>query len=259
MITTTNMPTQLYDALLTGALLDPRGIQEHTSQPEPKMKPQGSISERVQSLVRRVATPRPDDTPHGDKSVTNSDPEHVTQILQGFDENPHAAEELLPIVYEQLRSIAASRMSGERRDHTLQPTALVHEAYMRLLGSDDIAWESRAHFFGAAAQAMRRILIDHARAKNSLKRGGTSKPMPLNVIDLATSDNPEHILALDEAMDTLEQEDADAARVVRLRFYAGLSVDETAQALGISPRTAAREWSFARARLYQLLTPDSDA
>ncbi|MFG0257451.1 MAG: sigma-70 family RNA polymerase sigma factor [Phycisphaerales bacterium JB043] len=258
MMTSLNMPTQLYDALLTGAVLDPRALSARQRASSSKTRPQGSIIQRVHSHTRRVVGALSVDTRDGDQHVPNADPEHVTQILQNFEDNPNASEELLPIVYEQLRSIATSRMLGERRDHTLQPTALVHEAYMRLVGNADVAWENRAHFFGAAAQAMRRILIDHARAKNSLKRGGASKPMPLNVVDLATSDNPEHILALDEAMDRLEREDADAARVVRLRFYAGLSVDETAQALGISPRTAAREWSFARARLYQLLSPDDD-
>jgi RNA polymerase sigma factor (TIGR02999 family) len=180
----------------------------------------------------------------------------VTQILRDLGDSPEAAEALLPLVYEQLRAIAQKRMAGERAGHTLEATALVHEAYMRLLGNENIAWQSRGHFFGAAAESMRRILIDHARKKGSQKRGGGRKALAISVVDLATEHDPDDILALDEAITTLGAEDPRAAEVVRLRFYAGLSVEETAEAMGVSERTVMREWAYARARLYQLLADD---
>ncbi|MFG0273717.1 MAG: ECF-type sigma factor [Phycisphaerales bacterium] len=181
----------------------------------------------------------------------------VTEILRDLGERPDAAEALLPLVYAQLRAIAQKRMAGERAGHTLEATALVHEAYMRLLGNQEIDWQSRGHFYGAAAEAMRRILIDHARKKGSQKRGGGRQPIAMNVVDLASEQDPGDILALDEAITTLAGEDHRAAEVVRLRFYAGLSVEETAAALGVSERTVMREWSYARARLYQLLADDN--
>src|SRR5262249_19377511 len=154
-----------------------------------------------------------------------------------------------------LLGIARRRMSAERHEHTLQATALVHEAYLRLLGDDGaaLAWSSRAHFFSAAAEAMRRILIEHARGRGRVKRGGGRKRGPVDVIDLASAENPEDILALDAAICRLEERDPQAARIVRLRFYAGLSVEEAAEALGISPRTVKRDWAFARAWLYEQL------
>ena len=164
-----------------------------------------------------------------------------------------ASAALLPLVYDELRRLAAQRMFGERADHTLQPTALVHEAYARLAKNIQVQWSNRAHFFAAAAEAMRRILIEHARAKQGPRRGGGLRKMPLDVVDLANSEDPNQILALEEAMSRLEKEDPDASRVVRLRFYAGLSVEETASALGISPRTVKREWSFARIFLFRIL------
>ena len=157
------------------------------------------------------------------------------------------------MVYEELRKVAAHRMSSERADHTLQATALVHEAYVRLVGDQDVQWANRAHFFAAAAEAMRRILIEHARAKQGPQRGGDRRKMPMDVLDLAIADDPEQIVALDEAICRLEEQDADAARVVRLRFYAGLSVEETAAAMNISDRTVKREWAFARAFLFRKL------
>jgi RNA polymerase sigma factor (TIGR02999 family) len=177
----------------------------------------------------------------------------VTRILQSFNDREGAAEELLPLIYEQLRAIAQRRMAGERSDHTLQATALVHEAFVRLIGDREISWESRGQFFGAAAEAMRRILIDHARRRGSAKRGGGQAPRPLSVVDLATEYDPAEILAVDEALTRLEKEDERAADVVRLRFFAGLDVDETAAALGVSQRTVMREWAFARARLFEML------
>jgi RNA polymerase sigma factor (TIGR02999 family) len=174
-------------------------------------------------------------------------------MTQDYPDTAHGegANTLLPLVYEQLREIAQQRLGGERRDHTLQATALVHEAYLRLAARPGVVFESRTHFYHAAAEAMRRILIDHARALGRVKRRGAARrePLPLNVVDLAQEVDPEEILTLDEAIRRLEQEDADAARVVQLRFYAGLSVDETAQALGISPSTVDRDWAYARAWL----------
>jgi RNA polymerase sigma factor (TIGR02999 family) len=164
-----------------------------------------------------------------------------------------AAEQLLPLVYDELRKLAKVRMAGERRDHTLQPTALVHEAYARLVGEDARCWANRAHFFAAAAEAMRRILIEHARARKGPKRQGSQQKLPLDVIDLAAREDSEQILALDDAISRLAQQDADAARVVRLRFYAGLGIDEVADALGISPRSVKREWAYARAFLCRAL------
>jgi RNA polymerase sigma factor (TIGR02999 family) len=180
--------------------------------------------------------------------------QEVTRILRDAgDGNRQASEALLPLVYEELRKLAAVRMNAEREDHTLQATALVHEAYLRLVGGADLQWANRAHFFAAAAEAMRRILIEHARAKLGPKRGGGLGKLPIDVIDLAAMDDPEQILALDEAISRLEKEDAEAARVVRLRFYAGLSIEETAKALGTSASTVKREWSFARAFLFRVL------
>jgi RNA polymerase sigma factor (TIGR02999 family) len=167
--------------------------------------------------------------------------------------------ELLEQVYDQLRRIAQVRMNEERQDHTLQATALVHEAYAKLLGDADISWQSRAHFFNAAAQAMRRILIDHARTKNAVKRGGDQQRVPISLVDLAEHHDPSDILALEEAMRTLEAEDERAAQIVSLRFYAGLSVERTALALGVSERTVIREWTFARARLFELLAGQSES
>ncbi len=168
--------------------------------------------------------------------------------------NGDAAEKLLPLIYEQLRAIAQQRMSGERGGHTLQATALVHEAYLKLMGNADAAWASRAHFFHAAAQAMRRILIEHARQRGRLKRGGEFKRQSLERVDLAVEEDPESILALDAAICRLEEKDERAARIVKLRFFAGLSIEETAEAVGLSERTVKREWTYARAWLYRALS-----
>ena len=144
-------------------------------------------------------------------------------------------------------------MREERAAHTLQATALVHEAYVRLVGAEGIEWESRAHFFRVAAEAMRRILIDHARKKGAQKRGGGARGIPLTIASLADDADPADFLALHEAIQQLEQEDARAAEIVKLRFFAGLSVADTVRVLGLSERTVMREWAFARARLSQLL------
>jgi RNA polymerase sigma factor (TIGR02999 family) len=177
----------------------------------------------------------------------------VTRLLRDAESGADVAADLLPLVYDQLKAIAAARMKQERAGHTLQATALVHEAYMKLVGEEHTSYRNRAHFYAIAAQAMRRILIDHARARGAAKRGGGQSPVPMSVVDLAVDSDASQTLALEEALTSLEREDAQAARVVELRFYAGLSVDETAGALDVSPRTVMREWAFARARLKQLL------
>ena len=178
----------------------------------------------------------------------------LTRLLHGATQGePRADAELLPLVYEELRKLARHRMCAERADHTLDATGLVHETYLRLVGNGEIDWANRAHFFHAAAAAMRRILIEHARAKAGPQRGGDRRKLPLDVVDLAAHGDPTQIVALDEAVSRLEREDADAARVLRLRFYAGLSVEEVAKALGTSPRTVKRDWAFARAFLIRAL------
>jgi RNA polymerase sigma factor (TIGR02999 family) len=176
-----------------------------------------------------------------------------TQLIRSASAgDPRAADDLLPLVYGQLRAIAQERMAMERRDHTLQATALVHEAYVKLVGADEIPWSGRAGFFSAATEAMRRILIDHARRRGSEKRGGRVARIALReVADLASADDPGEIVAFDEAFLRLEEQHPEVAKVVRLRFYAGLTVEETAKVLAISPRTVNREWTFARAWLHE--------
>ncbi len=160
-------------------------------------------------------------------------------------------ERLLPEVYEQLRAAAQQVLSQERTGHTLQATALVHEAYLRLVGDRKVPWASQAHFYVAAAEAMRRVLLDHARARGRQKRGGGKAPESVSsVADLADAE-PDHIVRFDDAVRRLEAESAEAAMVVRLRFFAGLSVDQTAAAMGVSTSTVDRRWSFARAWLYE--------
>lgn len=181
------------------------------------------------------------------------DPSHLPSGRPSAD---LTAGSLLPVVYEELRQLARHRMSQENTGHTLQATALVHEVYLRL---GDLRFASRAHFFRTAAEAMRRILIEHARGKNRAKRGGGMKPMPLNVLDLAAAPDSDQILAFDEAIGRLESETPSAAAVVKLRFYAGLSVDETAEALGLSPRSVDREWAYARAWLFRVLGDSSES
>lgn len=162
------------------------------------------------------------------------------------------ASDILPQVYDELRALARHRMAQERVGHTLEATALVHEAYMRLSPGDRFA--NRAHFFKAAAEAMRNILIEHARAKGRRKRGGPdARRMPLDVLDLAALPDSGDILAFDDAISRLEKEMPLAAAVVRLRFYAGLSIEEAAEALNISARSVNREWTFARAWLFRVL------
>lgn len=161
------------------------------------------------------------------------------------DRNP----QLVEAVYQQLRAIAQQRMQEENTGHTLQATALVHEVFLRIGQDRRIPFENEAHFYAAAAEAMRRVLIDHARVRSTDKRGGSFKRAPLSVVDLAEATDPTQVLALDDALSRLEQEEPETAAVVRLRFFAGLSGDQTAAALGISPRQVDRVWAYARAWL----------
>ena len=173
----------------------------------------------------------------------------VTRLLeQARQGDPGATEQLLPLVYDELRRLARSRMRGERPGHTLQPTALVHEAYLRLLGSDG-AWQGRGHFFAAAAEAMRRILIERARRARRLKRGGDMHRVELEDHVSAAGPRVDEVLAVDEALGRLETLDAQMAAVVKMRYFGGLTVEETAQALGTSPRTVNRLWTGAKAWL----------
>lgn len=196
----------------------------------------------------------------------------VTHILSQIDSgDPHAADELLPLVYDELRKLAAAKLAQEKPGQTLQATALVHEAYLRLVGkpgdsgqrteSNNLSpascppsppyWNSRGHFFAAAAEAMRRIIVDRARARRTLKRGGQGARLDLEELSLADDERSEELLALDEALSLLEKHDAQAACLVKLRFFAGLGHQDAAAALGISRRAADRLWAVARAWLYQ--------
>lgn len=178
----------------------------------------------------------------------------VTRLLHAAARgDDYAADRLFPQIYDQLLALARSHMHQENPGHTLQATALVHEAYLRLVGSDPLSWSSRTAFFQASAKAMRRILIDHARRRGRSKRGGDRKREPLDAVDLAVSSDPDEVEALDTAVNRLAEHDPRAADVLQLRFYAGLSVENTAAALGCSERTVKREWAFARAWLYQEL------
>jgi len=166
-----------------------------------------------------------------------------------------AAVELLPIVYDELRKLAAQRMAQEQRDLTLQATALVHEAFLRLVGEKDPGWKGRGHFFGAAAEAMRRVLIDEARKRATSKRGGDRRQSELLESRLEAPERAEELIELDAALDRLEAVDADVAQLVKLRFHVGLSNKEAASLVGVSPRKADQMWSYARAWLRRELDP----
>jgi RNA polymerase sigma factor (TIGR02999 family) len=176
----------------------------------------------------------------------------VTLILDAINRGEsRASEQLLPLVYEELRKLAAARMFQEAAGHTLQPTALVHEAWLRLTKGEDQAWQNRAHFFGAAAEAMRRILVEHARRKAGLKRGGGQQRVNIEDIDPAEATPDEKILLIDEALEELERVNSERARVVVLKFFAGMTNQETAETLQISRSTVDRHWECARTWLFQ--------
>ncbi len=176
----------------------------------------------------------------------------ITLVLQAVGRGEsQASEKLLPLVYDELRRLAAARMAQEAAGQTLQPTALVHEAWLQLVKERDRNWENRAHFFGAAADAMRRILIDKARRKSRLKHGGGQARLNIEDLDLAETTPDENVLLIDEALSRLEQEDPEQARIVVLKFFGGLTNQEVAENLGIGERTVDRQWACAKARLFR--------
>ena len=183
---------------------------------------------------------------------TITDMREVTRIINAIEGGDvRAADELLPVVYKELRQLATQRMKQEKPGQTLQATALVHEAYIRLVGADNQNWNSRAHFFAAAAEAMRRILIDNARRKKRLKHGGNRLRVELDKVDLSIDGPSDDLIALDEALEKLAQEDKVSAELIKLRFFAGLTMEQAADILGIPRRTADRNWAYARAWLYK--------
>ncbi len=203
----------------------------------------GFVSSRFMKRTIRFTHPHPDTV----KRETNPPPDDLTRLLAAADAgDPHAAAELLPLVYAELRRLAAANLRHEA-GHSLNATALVHEAYLRLVGDGDRAWESRRHFFAAPATAMRRILVDAARARNATKRGGGREREPLG--DVAAPQPGDDVLALDAALDKLAARDPLKAELVQLRYFAGLTLDQAAAALGLSPSAADRHWAFARAWL----------
>jgi RNA polymerase sigma factor (TIGR02999 family) len=184
----------------------------------------------------------------------------VTQILSQIEQgDPSAAEQLLPLVYEELRKLAAAKLANEKPGQTLQATALVHDAYLRLVDVEKAQhWNSRGHFFAAAAKAMRRILVDRARNKNRAKRGGQRRRVDLDAIEIALNTADDDLLDLDDALNKLTAEYPECAELVSLRFFAGMSLSDAAVALGVSRRAAHRHWAFARAWLYQQLSPEDN-
>jgi len=180
----------------------------------------------------------------------------VTQVLNAIQSGSGVgAETLLPLVYEELRRLARSRMAKESAGHTLQPTALVHEAWMRLVTDSQRTWENRAHFFGAAAEAMRRILVDQARRKQRQKRGGGAIHEPLEDFHLSIAVPAEELLAVHEALEQLATEDPVAVELVKLRYFVGMTMEEAAEALGMGKRTAENLWKYAKAKLHKLMFP----
>jgi RNA polymerase sigma factor (TIGR02999 family) len=200
------------------------------------------------------------DQPSESAPEPSAGPPAITSLLaRAHESERQATDELLPLVYEELRQLADRCLAAEKSGATLQPTALVHEAYLRLVGSGRACWENRAHFFGAAARAIRRILVDRARSRRSARRGG-GRPLRLDTDALLADAGPTlDVLALDEALAKLASFDAQKARVVELRFFGGLGVDETAATLGVSASTVDREWYFARAWLHRVMSAERPA
>jgi RNA polymerase sigma factor (TIGR02999 family) len=179
-------------------------------------------------------------------------PAEVTELLRRWSRGDVAAREsLVPLVYDELRRLARYYLASQRSDHTLQSTAIVHEAYLRLAGRDTVHWENRGHFFAVAAQLMRRILVDHARKRNAAKRGGAQLTLLVDEAVEPSSQRELDLVALDDALKALAELDARQSRIVELRFFGGLSIEDTSRLLEISPATVKREWSTARAWLYE--------
>ena len=186
-------------------------------------------------------------------------PGHVTRLLNDWsDGDSTALDQLMPILYDELRSLAAHYLRCERADHTLQPTALVHEAYFRLVDQNDVQWQSRAHFFGVAAQMMRRVLIDHAKPHRRAKRGGGLLKVELDQAAGLSEEQAVEVLALDDALDALARIDPRKSKIVELRYFGGPSVEETAEVLGVSPNTVMRDWALAKAWLYNEIKGEDD-
>ena len=183
--------------------------------------------------------------------------QNITELLVGYGRgDKEALDQLMPIVYEELRRQAARYLRREQPGHTLQTTALIHEAYVRLVDQHVVQWQNRAHFFGVAAQMMRRILVDHARTKKRVKRGGSDIRVSLADANVAVKGQDLDVVALDEALNRLAQIDEQQSRVVELRYFSGLTVEETAEVMGISKATVKRDWSVAKAWLYRELSDD---
>ena len=184
---------------------------------------------------------------------------NITELLSGYARgDKEALDQLMPIVYDELRRQAARYLRREQAGHTLQTTALIHEAYLRLVDQRNVQWQNRAHFFGIAAQLMRRILVDHARTKKRVKRGGSNVRVSLGDATVAVKGQDLDVVALDEALDRLARIDEQQSRVVELRFFSGLTVEETAEVMGISTATVKRDWSMAKAWLHRELSGDID-
>ncbi len=182
-------------------------------------------------------------------------PNEITEQLIAWRNGDEAAlDALIPAVYQELRRMADHYLRAENPGHSLQPTALVHEAYLRLIDQTKVDWQNRAHFFGVAAQMMRRILVDHAKAKHRVKRGGTAPKVSLDETMNLSSERAVELVALDDALNVLHELDERKSRIVELRYFGGLTVDETAQVLGVSDKTVMRDWNLAKAWLYQQLS-----
>jgi len=180
----------------------------------------------------------------------------ITLLLQATGRSEdNARDELFKLVYEELRRMAAMRMAREAAGQTLQPTALVHEAWLQLVGDGARSWENRAHFFGAAAKAMRRILIDNARRKAALKHGGGQRRVLIEDLEISATTPDEHILLVNEALERLEAEDPEKARIVTLKFFGGLTNEEVAESLGVGLRTVVRQWTLAKIKMFRFLRP----
>ncbi len=187
--------------------------------------------------------------------MDNPNATDITEILHSWSAGkPEAREELFPLVYDELRRLARSYLRKERADHTLQPTALVHEAYLRMVDQTRVNWQNRAHFYGIAANIMRQILVDHARAHAAAKRGGAAERLSLDDVNISLEQNSADLLALDEALHSLAKVDARKSRVVELLYFGGLEHKETAEVLGISEKTVQRDWQFAKLWLFRELS-----
>ena len=184
--------------------------------------------------------------------MTTPETRDVTRMLVDWSQGDHAAmERLMPLVYDELRRLASSYLRRERSGHTLQATALVHEAYFRLIDQRSVTWQNRAHFFGVAAQLMRRILVDHARGRDAAKRGSGGPKISLDEAVAAPQETEIDLVVLNDALTTLSQVDPQQSRIVELRYFGGLTIDETAEVIGVSPATIKREWNMAKAWLFR--------